>query len=204
MKPDTLIDSSMRKVRVMKCAINGEDYYTTESGDLIPGGNMICNHCGKAAANICKTYKLVLKSDDICLKVQACPEFQPILGFRAPIIGIDGKFTTFRVGAAWSKRVSPGMTVALYDDNAKKLIGNACVTFVDSNLLPLMLEKYAHLNHSQLALSPEGAPERLRGRLMKLYGPRVLSDNKVVTVIGLEREAVKSESEDRRARDRRA
>ncbi len=110
-----------------------------------------------------------------------------VIGFRAPIVGIEERFNTFRLGTAWSKLLIPGMKVILINETAKMTIAMAEVERVEVGTLAEMCERHAHENHSHLHVTDGRAGEMLNAKLKRLYGPHIATDTKRCTVIWLRR-----------------
>jgi hypothetical protein len=181
---------SLRGVRSFICPDDGLRYFTTNKEDVTDRvGDTICNHCGQRLAETCTTWNFIEdteKNAGVCLRVGACRHFEPMLTFQPPLVGFFGTFTTFRTGAAWVSRLLPGRTVSLYNVETKQVFGRAVVEWVEAGPLEDMLAKYAHMNHSQKVHDGVlGAPDRLRSRLRRLYGPNLIADGKQVSVICL-------------------
>jgi hypothetical protein len=110
----------------------------------------------------------------------------PAIEFYPPMQGLDGRFNTFRLGLAWSKRVSKGDYVLLLDNKTKVAFARARVTGVHTGTLCEMAKLYAHLNHNQRH-DPSNARQNIVTALMKRYGPQMVTVDKKVTVIDLRR-----------------
>jgi hypothetical protein len=102
---------------------------------------------------------------------------------------MEGAFNTFRMGTRYSKLLTPGDTVLLFDTKDLTVLGAATVMSVELGSLQEMLEKYAALNHTWIARgNPDLQPEGELYRIMKgLYGPHIAQLHKKTTVISLER-----------------
>lgn len=108
------------------------------------------------------------------------------LDFSPPINGMHGIFNTFRLGAAWIKRVEPGDNVLLANKARSLVIGRAVVSEVDSGTLKEMAIKHGYQNHSQEGYAPEEAAQRITQSMIKRYGPHKCSEESKVTVLYLE------------------
>jgi len=179
-------DTNMRKVRSFICPDDGKRYFTTNKDDKTGRTiDTICNHCGRRLNGSCMIWEFIEHTEQetgACLKIHGCQHYEPVLTFQPPIEGLFGTFTTFRAGTTWVDRVMPGRTVSLYNTGTNKAVGIGLVDWVRSGTLGEMLEKYAHMNHSQ-KMNPEDAADRLRARLKRLYGPSIINDDKLVSVI---------------------
>lgn len=111
-----------------------------------------------------------------------------LIDFIPPIIGIEGKFNTFRLGLFYSKCLKPGEVVGLVDSKARLLIGTANVIEVHLGTVQNMTRAWAHENHTQLKnVSDVPVHERLYEVMLRIYGPHILTPTKKVTVVRLER-----------------
>lgn len=117
---------------------------------------------------------------------------KPLLMFASPQ-GLDlPHFNTLRLGGGWLKRVKAGDRVLL----ATKLevIGSAKVVYIEKGKLPFVLGVYAAMNHTELGMRRDDpdydellAPSRTADRMLKLYGPQLVTQNSTITAIGLKR-----------------
>ena len=110
-----------------------------------------------------------------------------VIGFVAPVIGVEGEFNTFRLGTFYSKRLHPGDEVFLLNEKEKIVFGKARVERIDVGPLGEMCVIHGHQNHTELANDPMTAPERLMGTIRKIYGPHIATMEKKTTVIFLKR-----------------
>lgn len=102
-----------------------------------------------------------------------------VIGFAPPMVGLEGEFNTFRIGGKWFKTLEVGMQVAILDEKNKRIVGYAEVTDLDKGQFKDMLEKHAYKNHSGLGATDLGA------YILKIYGPHIVNDTKLTTVIYL-------------------
>lgn len=102
-----------------------------------------------------------------------------VIGFVPPLVGLEGDFNTFRIGGKWYKTLEVGDKVALMDEKNKKIVSFAKVTKLDKGKLNEMLEKHAYLNHTGLGAIDLGK------FILKIYGPHIVNDTKLTTVIYL-------------------
>lgn len=110
-----------------------------------------------------------------------------VVGFIPPVVGVDGKFNTFRIGSAMFKRLTVGDEVFLMDEKKKIVFGKAVVTDLDNGSLGEMCVQHAHANHTQLTTGEFGSAERLFKFIQKIYGPHIAKVGKKATVIYLRR-----------------
>lgn len=108
-----------------------------------------------------------------------------VIEFAPPMGGFVGTFNTIRVGMTWSRRLTEGMKVALMDKKHSLIFGYATVCKVECGALGDIAQRYAHENHNQKGLDPEGAPERLMQSMMKRHGPHIITPTKKACVIYL-------------------
>jgi hypothetical protein len=102
-----------------------------------------------------------------------------VIGFVPPLVGLEGHYNTFRIGGKWFKTLVVGEHVAIMNEKTKEIVSIAEVTELHKGHLNEMLEKYAYKNHTGL-----GAIDL--GKLMfKIYGPHIMTDTKLTTVICL-------------------
>lgn len=101
------------------------------------------------------------------------------MGFIPPFIGLEGEYNTFRIGVKWHKTLAVGEQVAVVNEKVKEIISYAEVTALYKGSLIEMLEQHANKNHTGLNA------EDLGKFILKLYGPHIVNDNKLTTVIYL-------------------
>jgi hypothetical protein len=155
-----MIDTDTRQ---LKRQPNG--HYTSGAGK-IP-----CDHCG-------------WRVDCTIKPAVSCSLFLPAIPFTDEI-GLRKVANTVRIGVAWTKRLSPGQIVALYNAKAKAIFGYARVLALDSGPIAQMLATHAHANHLMLDTPPETAAARLHAWQKQQYGPRIIHDQTNITAIYL-------------------
>lgn len=136
--------------------------------------NGLCGACGNHA-------DCSIKSS----KTQVCTDYQPVIHFKS-LAGTDSDFNTFRLGSAWSRRLSPGQKIGLLDraglkQSEAEVISTHCGPRQD------MIDQHAHLNHLMLAKQPENPAAELARILRNLYGANFLAKAEAITVIYLRR-----------------
>jgi len=109
------------------------------------------------------------------------------IGFVPPVEGVEDYFNTFRLGGTLGKKLKVGQQVLLLDEKSKVVFGRARVCAIGVGKLRDMCRDHAALNHRELNNSAEGAADRLFSYLQKLFGPHIVNDNKLCTVIYLKR-----------------
>lgn len=146
----------------------------------------ICVHEG--GCDIQRRHARLQAKVPVALEITNCPHYSLAIPFRRPLIGLEGVFNTFRLGAAWAtKYVAIDMQVALWDSQDNQKIGVALVRGIDLGPYDEVAAKYAHLNHTQLALRPEDAPDALFKVMQRSYGTTFMTRNRVCSVISLRR-----------------
>jgi len=131
----------------------------------------LCNHC---ANPICDEFA-----------AQLCGEFVPTIKFTS-LKGIEGEFNTFRIGDAWSRRVSEGMTVALMNSKKNVIMCFAEVTSVFVGDKFALADMFSQDNHSIKALDViDDVPEKMLKRLKNASGTMIYNANERATVIYL-------------------
>ena len=108
-----------------------------------------------------------------------------IIEFSPPMLNLVGTFNTFRLGLRYSKLLKESDTVCLIDKKNLCVIGQAVVENIFKGRLDDMAMLYAHDNHNQLGLDVETAAERLMTAMLRRYGPQIVNESKIVTVIYL-------------------
>jgi len=120
--------------------------------------------------------------------VESCSLFVPPIGFRS-IHGLEARFSTIRMGSAWSRRVKRGSIVGLVQLDPLKRIGLARIRRIQSGSLDEMVLASAHTNHTYLGLKMTKAEkrEKLRRLVRNLHGSFVLEPGQQFTVLSCER-----------------
>lgn len=122
----------------------------------------------------------------VAQEVTHCVMHQPIISFQAPLLGFEAEFNTIRPGGAWFSRLHEGVIIGLLDVKQDALFGKAQVTSIDKGDILYMLEKHAHKNHLMLSHTADQA-SKLMSVLSRIYGPRIINDQSIVSVISLKR-----------------
>jgi hypothetical protein len=135
-------------------------------------GKIICDHCG--IRMLCP----------LSGTVTACEVFEPAIPFQDET-GLHKVSNTMRVGVAWTKRLSLGQMIALFNVNSKEVFGRARVigTYAD-NIVPMLIE-HAPANHLFLETPPKEAAQQLHNWLKQNYGPRIINSETKLTAIYL-------------------
>lgn len=110
-----------------------------------------------------------------------------VFDFIPPIDGVDGEFSTIRLGHTMLKRVQPGDTVFLMDGRTKIVFGSAQVTRVEAGNLVQQCRDFGHTNHRELRYGADGAQERLLAYVRRLFGPHIATPDKRSCTIFLKR-----------------
>lgn len=163
------IDVNYRSVR-------RETYWFTSNGD-------ICNHCARHETG-CKV-KAALDEEFVEVsKDKRCADFIPVLGFKQPLLGFENeRFSTFRIGEAWHRRLYVGALVGLFDLTDGKVFEYAEIERLEVANLRDACISFAKFNHSQLHEDPFDAPNNMFSRMRRLYGPAIATNDKPTTVI---------------------
>jgi hypothetical protein len=115
---------------------------------------------------------------------------QYALDFASPADGLDSEpiFNTFRIGRVWAARLHENDNVFLMDAKTKLVFGEAYVEDVMTGKLGELARQHARFNHNQIGKPDElGAANRLIANLTKRFGPHIVNENKLTTVIYLSR-----------------
>lgn len=110
-----------------------------------------------------------------------------VIGFTPPVLGVEDRFNTFRIGGFYEKRLSPGEIVYLLNEKEKMVFGKAVVEKVEVGKLAEMCVIHGSQNHTELANEPSEAGRRLFATLQKIHGPHIALPTKKTTVIFLKR-----------------
>lgn len=161
-------------------------YYTLLPLDQGEDREALCEGCGLESCVMRQVMRRVeVNKYNAIVRVKSCQSFQPILDFRDQA-GTAGQFNTFRLGRAWEQRLKRGDIVALRGSD-KEIFGKACVKALHSGLFSVLNELYGSDNHSAIAAELAGKDFDL-GRVMKnCYGSTRFTEDRVVSVIYLER-----------------
>ena len=154
-----MIDANLRTLK-----IHDELGYTMKTG--------MCSRCGHN--DLCHS-----QSDE----VQTCAAYMPVLAFQS-LAGCELSFNTVRLGSAWSKRVTPGKTVALVNKAGEKL-AEAVVEAVRVGPRTQMIAEHAAANHLMVARKAQKPNAELTRVLRNLYGPNFLARAETMSVIYL-------------------
>lgn len=118
----------------------------------------------------------------------SCQDFTPALKFKA-LIGFDNeRFNTFRIGAAWSKRLKPDSLVAIVNAKTDELFAHCRVTEVYCGNKVQMADLHGYFNHSMLALNiTDNIAFHMLKRLKNSSGSMIYNSSDTVSVIYLEK-----------------
>lgn len=148
----------------------------------------LCDYC--ALQDSCLTTRRMdelLAEFGLVANISECPVYQPVVPFRKPLLGLDGDFNTFRLGAAWARRVKVGAPVALYDAADEVVFGTAEVTAVTVGPFQDVAPRHARFNHMMLDKSADLAPELLWKVMVNSYGSTFMTRERPCSVIYLRR-----------------
>lgn len=139
-------------------------------GVFVSNTKILCEQC---ANSFCENYA-----------AKYCKDFTPTIPFIKGAKGLEGEFNTFRLGTAWSKRLKPGMIVALSVNNEHHSF--ARVKSVISGDKVEMAEKYGKDNHSiKHSGITENFGEAMLKRIKNTCGTRSFNNYDTATVIYL-------------------
>ena len=110
-----------------------------------------------------------------------------VVGFIPPILGVEGKFNTFRIGGFYNKNLKEGDEVFLLNEKEKAVFGIARVESVEIGRLDEMCILHGDMNHGELANISNDAPQKLFKTIQKIYGPHIAPPQKLTTVLYLQR-----------------
>lgn len=100
--------------------------------------------------------------------------------------GLDRNyFVTFRLGLAWTKRVKPGDWVEL--THKGQVIGHAHVDGFYVGRVKTVIRRYGKWHHLEEFPWRPGVIQRRFDSLKKLYGPKKLNEDSIITAIILQR-----------------
>lgn len=137
-------------------------------------GETICEYC--AAVPFCKLPKTAVY----------CSSYIPPLLFTNPV-GLEGAFSTLRLGMAWFNRLAIAKVVSLYNPKTEELIGLARVTDVIGGNLSDLIDITATTNHSLLGLDAPDKAARLTKIIRNHYGSNFAAPDRNATAIYCER-----------------
>lgn len=103
--------------------------------------------------------------------------------FSYPRRGLDGQFATFRLGAKWATKVTPGDVVELVDSRSHKLLKLATVVSVTTGQLDQMAKLHAHCAHNWKAHPEDERPGLLIASMKRRYPPGRVLETSMVSVI---------------------
>lgn len=163
-----------------------DTYHTLETKDRAALTDSLCDYCGNQECSI----RLIMRRIKINrfnakTAVTRCESYMAIIEFRDPA-GLELEFNTFRLGAAWAKRVAPGDVVALKQTGGE-IFGTAEVIVTHVGHFPEMNHKHGVDNHLAIAAEVEGKPFDLAKVLTESYGGHRFNIDSTVSVIELRR-----------------
>lgn len=187
------IELSMRRLK----RIPSDDglVYTLETDTEQKKDNLLCNFCAwrdhHHPHKRCQKFRVLKRyqKKGVGLLVRTCNTFQPTLTFRLTKKTASGfleDFNTFRLGATWYNRVSPGTICGLYDTAKKAMFGKAIVTATHNGDMKDMCWEHAYRNHLFIGSDQEIAAGLMEKAMKRSYG-HVMNhrDNSICTVIDL-------------------
>lgn len=110
------------------------------------------------------------------------------IAFSHPRRGLKGTFATFRLGARWAEKLTPGETVELIDARSKRPLLQAAVVRVHTGGLAQMATAHAQHAHNWQDHPEDERPDLLLAsmrRRFKHWGPTRTADDAPCSVIFL-------------------
>lgn len=173
--------SDLKRVRI------GDNGWTLRSPKEDRTSNL-CFYCTlEETCEVAEKMRRITAKHSQIIAVTDCLVYRPAIMFRRPLIGLENAFNTFRLGAAFARRVKIGMKVALWDAQGDNEIGVAEVIEVTTGRYSEIAGQHARYNHTQLDLPPEDAPENLFKVMQRSYGTTYCTPDRVVSVLYLRR-----------------
>lgn len=174
--------------------------FTLETDKEQKRNNLLCNFCAwrdkHGPLRECNKHKVLARyaKTGVGLLIRTCDIYQPILTFKITKSmegGFEKDFNTFRLGATWYNRVSPGTVCGLYDVGKKMIFGKAKVMATYNGDMEEMCHQHAYKNHLFVGLEQEDAAIRMESAMKKAYGHIIEHrSNSICTVIDLRRVVV--------------
>lgn len=152
--------------------VNGD--VLTLGPKAIRDGDNLCYYC--SAAPFCTRIKTA----------KECDKFIPTISFTNPV-GLEGSFTTLRLGMAWNARLKIAKVIGLYDKAKDTPVGLAKVTDIVSGPLGHLIELTAENNHSLIGSDIKDKAAALRRIIRNHYGSNFAADDRTATAIYCER-----------------
>jgi len=171
--------------------------FTLETAAEQEKDNLLCNFCSWRDPHDelpkCSKYTTLARWEKkgVGLLVRTCESYQPILTFRLTKkmeAGFNENFNTFRLGATWYNRVSPGIICGLYDVGKKRMFGKAVVTATYNGDMEEMCFDHAYKNHLFIGINKYIAAKQMDDAMKAAYG-HILEyrKNSICTVIEMQR-----------------
>lgn len=169
--------------------------FTLETAAEQEKDNLLCNFCAwrDPLPDKCSKYTALARyaKNGVGLLIRTCEMYQPILTFRLTKKMEDGfkeGFNTFRLGATWYNRVSPGTICGLYDVGKKEMFGKAVVTATYNGDMEEMCFDHAYRNHLFIGVDKEVAANKMSVAMKGAYGHIMeYRKNSICTVIDMQR-----------------
>jgi hypothetical protein len=111
------------------------------------------------------------------------------IAFSHPRRGLEGTFATFRLGAKWAEKLTPGETVELVDARSKRPLKRATVVVVKTGGLAAMATHFGQWAHNWQDHPVDERPDLLLAsirRRFKHWGPNRTADTAPCSVIFLQ------------------
>lgn len=186
------MNKSPRTLKLIE--VDGESVFTTKNVKCATESLNLCDYC--ANSQPFEKFEKCWVYDEVSIKgfvklgikqeISYCIMHQPVIGFMPPLSGFESNFNTVRPGSSWHSRLRKGAIIGLLDVKKNELFGKAQVVDVDKGNIINMLDKHAHANHLMRQYT-SGQDKKLLKLLIRIYGPRIINDDSVVSVINLRR-----------------
>lgn len=178
------VNLSMQNVSLMKFVRREGDGYAINP--LIGGRpTSLCDVCPRSSR--CQVAMTHRRSEIAKSVVYECRSFIPVITFSPPIIGLQGRFNTMRMGRAWMEKLVIGESkVALVNGRTFEIIGLALVENLAVGFWDAMVELHAAENHLCNDIEVEDPIETVGKVLAQSYG-RFRKPSSELTVINLRR-----------------
>ena len=173
-----------------------ENYWTLETSQRSTETELLCDSCGNKDCSLRLIISRVkINRFNAKVAVTRCESFIPVLTFR-DAAGTEEEFNTFRLGAAWAKRVDKGDLVALHTTDGAH-IAYAEVVDTHSGPFKAMSDQFGIDNHLSIQAEVAGEVFDLEKIMTACYGGHRFNNQSNVTVIELRR--INGVSEERTA-----
>lgn len=157
------------------------------------GGISLARSALKDGASLCDFCTIQGACPDRAKSTERCPVFVPGLSFVPPMIGLKGRFSTFRASRVWYDRAQvifrTHKDVGIYNAQTLELVSKAKLVGAFRGPFHQLMKEHAWSNHlcQGRNISREDAPTWLPRQIRNLAGSRyVKSPDQKCTVIYLD------------------